>query len=84
MPAVEDNREMCFEQGKACVYEAEDDPETIVTEWPNGVTERSCTRTGTKTRTWPDGLVETAAEDADWEVPKWPRVGTSSTEQCPS
>ncbi len=30
---------MCFEQGKPCVYEPEDRPEIIVTEWPNGTTD---------------------------------------------
>ena len=73
VPAVEDNRQMCFEQGKACVYEPDDERGIIVTEWPNGVVDRTCLRTKTTTRRWPDGSEETGSEDGEWEFPHWPR-----------
>ncbi len=32
VPAVEDSREICFQQGKPCVYEPEEELGTIITE----------------------------------------------------
>lgn len=57
----QDGREMCFSQGKPCVYQSEADENAIITEWPNGVVERMDTRTNTVQRTWPDGSIETFA-----------------------
>lgn len=57
----EDGREMCFSQGKPCVYESETDENTIITEWPNGVIEHMDMRTRTVIRTWPDGSTDTFA-----------------------
>ena len=57
--ADEDGREMCFRQGKPCVYQSETDENTIITEWPNGVVEHMNIRTKTVTRTWPNGSTET-------------------------
>ena len=74
IPAVEDSREVCFRQGKACVYTPEEEPGIIVTEWPNGVVDRKCLRNQTKTRRWPDGVSETGPADADWPFPHWPRA----------
>ena len=34
IPAMQDSRRMCFEQGKACVYEPEGEEDVIMTEWP--------------------------------------------------
>ena len=45
-PADAASREMCFQQGKACVYEPEDEAGVILTEWPNGVVDRKYVRTG--------------------------------------
>ena len=72
-PADAASREMCFQQGKACVYEPEDEPGVIMTEWPNGVVDRKYVRTGTRTRRWPDGQLETGPAEADWPFPHWPR-----------
>ncbi len=55
----DDGREMCFSQGKPCVYESETDENTIITEWPNGVIEHMDVRTRMVTRTWPDGETDT-------------------------
>ena len=52
---TEDNREICFEQGKPCIYEDEDQADSIVTEWPNGVIDTKDMKTGTTIRAWPDG-----------------------------
>ena len=60
----EDGREMCFSQGKPCVYESETDENTIITEWPNGVVERLDGSTNIVTRTWPDGSSETFSADS--------------------
>ncbi len=60
----EDGREMCFGQGKPCVYESETDENTIITEWPNGVVERLDGSTNMVTRTWPDGTTETFSGDS--------------------
>ena len=53
-----DNRELCFSQGKPCIYLCEDDDDILVTEWPNGVTERKSRTTHEVVRTWPDGQVD--------------------------
>ena len=50
---------MCFQQGKPCVYQSEDRPGTILTEWPNGVVDEVRVGGDTRTRRWPDGGVET-------------------------
>ena len=60
----EDGREMCFSQGKPCVYESETDENTIITEWPNGVVERLDGSTNMVTRTWPDGSTERFSADS--------------------
>ncbi|MCY4509670.1 MAG: hypothetical protein OXG35_22300 [Acidobacteria bacterium] len=59
-----DSRELCFSQGKPCVRQSESDPNTIVTEWPNGVVEDLDLRSMTVTRRWPDGATETFPEDS--------------------
>ena len=64
---TEDNREICFEQGKPCIYEDEDRPGHIITEWPNGVTDTADIGTNTTIRVWPDGLGN------EPEFPHWPR-----------
>ena len=51
VPETEDSRQMCFSQGKAFVYEPEDERGTIVTEWPNGVIDRHNLETKTTGRT---------------------------------
>ena len=73
VPDTEDNREICFEQCKACVYEPEDEPGIIVTEWPNGVVDRHHLRQKTRIRHWPDGTSEHRHEDDPVEYPVWPR-----------
>ena len=60
VPEIEDSREMCFEQCKPYVYEPDDEPGTIVTEWPNGAIDIWWLETDTRTRQWPDGTTETA------------------------
>lgn len=73
VPETEDSRQMCFSQGKAFVYEPEDDPGTIVTEWPNGVIDRHNLETKTRVRHWPDGATESRHEDETVQYPMWPR-----------
>ena len=72
VPDSEDNRKICFEQGKACVYEPEDEPGIIVTEWPNGVVDRHHLEGKTRIRHWPDGTTEHRREDDPVEYPVWP------------
>lgn len=72
-PEIEDNREVCFEQGKPCIYEPEEEHGVIVTEWPNGVVDRYTVATGTRTRCWPDGTEDTQSEAAAVTFPHWPR-----------
>ncbi len=69
---AEDSRQACFEQGKPCVYEPEDEPGIIVTEWPNGTLDRHEAESGIETRTWPDGSTETLAASKPLQVPHWP------------
>ena len=66
---------MCFEQGKACVYEPEGEDDVIMTEWPNGVVDRHDLRAGTMIRRWPDGTTETHPDSAHETrvFPPWPR-----------
>ena len=78
-PESEKNREICFEQGKPCVYEPEDEPGTIVTEWPNAVIDRRCPETDTRTRQWPDGTTETVPAERPLGFPHQPRT-TEQTE----
>lgn len=52
-----DSREMCFLQGKACVYMS-DDRSRIITEWPNSVVDELLLADKSRTRNWPDGSVE--------------------------
>ena len=70
-----DSREMCFKQGKACVYQSETDERIIITEWPNGVVKRHNTETKLVTRSWPDGYEETYPEGSprDRMYPHIPR-----------
>ena len=60
VPESEDNREICFEQGKPCVFQPDAEPGIMVTEWPNGVIDRWWPETDTRTRQWPDGTTGTA------------------------
>ncbi len=73
VPEVEDNREICFEQGKPCVYAPDDEPGIIMTEWPNSVIDRWCLETNTETRHWPDGTTETVPGNTPLPFPHWPR-----------
>ena len=57
IPDRVDSRQMCFRQGKACIWMTDDAAE-IVTELPNGVVMRRCLADDTVVRTWPDGRVE--------------------------
>lgn len=68
---AEDNTEICFQQGKPCVFMAPDAPPRIITKWPNGVTDTRDIATNTIVRQWPDGTSEKLAED--WGFPHWPR-----------
>lgn len=70
---VEDSRQMCFEQGKPCVYEPEDRPGIIVTEWPNGTTDSHDLEARTTTRRWPDGTEQAVSDDEPLGYPHWPR-----------
>ena len=56
-----DSRELCFSQGKPCIYESETDPNILVAEWPNGVIQHKNIPTQTVVRFWPDGRKETFA-----------------------
>ena len=78
MLATEDAREMCFAQGKSCVY-ATDDDRFIISETPAGVIDRHELATGQVTRTWPDGAVEMFPADSPKhdEYPAWPRPTTA-------
>ena len=69
-----DSRRMCFEQGKPCIFQSESEPQTIVTEWPNGTADRHHLQARTRTRRWPDGSSETMSDAADFEFPHWPRA----------
>ena len=60
-PAHEDGRAMCFAQGKPCTYESDTDPDSIITEWPNGVVDRMNIPTNQVTRRRPDGSTESFA-----------------------
>ena len=73
MPVTEDAREMCFAQGKSCVY-ASDDDRFIISETPAGVIDRHEVATGQVTRVWPDGIEETFPADSPRhdEYPLWP------------
>ena len=62
MPVTEDAREMCFAQGKSCVY-ASDEDRFIISETPAGVMDRHELATGQVTRVWPDGTEETFPAD---------------------
>ena len=74
MPVAEDARQMCFSQGKSCVY-ATDDDRFIISETPTGVVDRHELQTGQVTRSWPDGTEETFPADSPkhHEYPAWPR-----------
>ena len=80
---AEDSRQACFEQGKACVYEPDDEPGIIVTEWPNGTRDRQDAESGIERRTWPDGSTETLPASKPPQVPRWPRDGADG-KQCRS
>ena len=54
----DDWRQICFEQGKPCVYMPEDDDDVVITEWPNGVVEVMTIADHSIVRTWPDGRFE--------------------------
>ena len=72
-PRRESNREICFSQGKPCVYQPEDDPEVIRTEWPNGTVDEVDFARNTRKRRWPDGATETRTADTEFPYPLWPR-----------
>ena len=73
LPAVEDSRAMCFQQGKPCIYASPDDPGVIITEWPNGTVARKELAANTRTRHWPDGTTQTEPADAaELTFPHWP------------
>lgn len=69
------NRDMCFQQGKACVYELDSDPNVIRTEWPNGTIDDYRIGEDSYTRRWPDGTVETMPEPVS--CPEWPKPDTT-------
>ena len=71
-PEVEDSRAICFEQGKPCIYEPDDEPGVIVSEWPNGVVDRYTVAAKARIRQWPDGTEEAIGSD-DHSYPHWPR-----------
>lgn len=73
IPAVEDSRETCFQQGKPCIYAAPENPDVIVTEWPNGTVDRKDRTANTRTRRWPDGTIDTQPADTPPTFPHWPR-----------
>ena len=79
---AEDSRQMCFEQGKACVYESETEPDTIMTEWPNGTIDRHGLEAKTRTRRWPDGSEETVSDDEPLTFPHWPRPRPDAPTEC--
>ena len=54
----QDNKEMCFAQGKPAVNAEDPDCKVIKTRWPNGVVDRWTTATNEVIRTWPDGKEE--------------------------
>ena len=70
---VEDNRQMCFEQGKACVYMPDEEGGIILTEWPNGTVDSHDLGAETTTRRWPDGAQETRSDREPFGYPHWPR-----------
>ena len=72
-PQRESNREICFSQGKPCVYQPEDNPEVIRTEWPNGTVDEVDFARNTRRRRWPDGTTETRTADTEFPYPMWPR-----------
>ena len=82
MLVTEDAREMCFAQGKSCVY-ASDDDRFIISETPAGVIDRHELATGQVTRVWPDGAEETFPADSPIyrELPVWPRPATAACRQ---
>ena len=67
------DREMCFKQGKVCVYLSADDENVIICEWPNGVVEHCNLRTDRVTRTWPDGKQDVFASGSA-EDRRYPHV----------
>ena len=72
VPAIEDSREIRCPQRTPCVYEPDQEPGTIVTEWPNGVVDRDSLETKTPTGPWPDGTIETVPADTPLTLPDWP------------
>ena len=69
----DDGREMCFSQGKPCVYQSETDPNKIITEWPNGVVEELDLTTEIVIRTWPDKTTETFPRNSP-ENARYPHI----------
>lgn len=55
--SMPNSREMCWEQGKPCVYMSKDN-KFVIAEWRNGVVQKRNIKTGKIVRTWPDGRVE--------------------------
>lgn len=52
-----DSRDLCFSQGKPCVYINDEDTH-IITEWPNGVVDELLLADESTTRKWPNGRVD--------------------------
>ena len=73
---TEDNREICFEQGKPCIYQDEDNAEHIITEWPNGVVDTKDLVNATTVRRWPNGESETVGKQPGF--PHWPRQSSTT------
>ena len=72
-PQRESNREICFSQGKPCVYRPEDKPDVVRTEWPNGTVDEVDFTRNARMRRWPDGATETRTADTEFPYPMWPR-----------
>lgn len=75
---IEEIREMCFSQGQPCTYNPRDDPEVIITEWPNGVRDTLNIETKEVERAWPDGRRTTLAAGSP-EHRTYPHVRREAT-----
>lgn len=75
---IEEIREMCFSQGQPCTYNPRDDPNVIITEWANGVTDTINLETREVERAWPDGRRATLAAGST-EHRTYPHVRREAT-----
>jgi len=80
-PWTENNREICFEQNKSCVYEPEDEPGTIVSEWPNGVVHGWRVETEAQTRQRLDSTTDTPPARRPPGFPEEPRTTEPNQER---